>query len=244
MTSDHYSYKHYANADVAQGFDALRFSGPIGTYLLETQERLLLDALMPAPGRRLLDVGTGTGRAAIALARAGAQVVGVDASEQMLTVARERAAQAGADVAFQPADAHTLPFPDRSFDGAVSLRVIMHTPDWARCVAELCRVSRWRVVVDFPAAGSAAALESGWRKLAHGLGARTEPYRVIRERAVRRTLEAQGFRLVSTHRQFVLPIAFHKTVGSLAVTRTLERALAMVGLQRLLGSPVTMVAQR
>ena len=40
---------------------------------------------------------------------------------------------------------------DRSFDLAVSLRVLMHTPDWRQCVAELCRVARRRVIVDFPA---------------------------------------------------------------------------------------------
>jgi ubiquinone/menaquinone biosynthesis C-methylase UbiE len=244
MTSDHYSYTHYASQDVAQRFDALRFSGPIGTYLLETQERLLLEALQPAPGRRLLDVGTGTGRAAIALARAGAEVVGVDASAQMLDVARERAAAAGATVTFETADAHALPFPDRSFDAAVSLRVIMHTPDWDRCVAELCRVSRSRVVVDFPAAGSVAAIESGWRNLAHRFGARTEPYRVIGERAVRAALQRHGFSLIATHRQFVLPIAFHKALGSRGFTRSVEGVLAAVGLLRAFGSPVTMVAQR
>jgi ubiquinone/menaquinone biosynthesis C-methylase UbiE len=240
----HYSYTHYASDDVAQGFDALRFSGPIGRHLLETQQRILLDALEPAPGRRLLDVGTGTGRAAIALAQAGAAVVGVDASEQMLEVARARAAGAKVDVEFQTGDAHAIPFPDRSFDGAVSLRVIMHTPDWEGCVRELCRVSRSRVVVDFPAAGSVALIESVWRRVVHALGGRTEPYRVIREGALRLAFQRSGFRIVSTHRQFVLPIAFHKAVASLGFTLAVERALGAVGLRRSLGSPVTMVAER
>jgi len=43
----HYSYAHYANADVAAGFDALRFGGPIGELLAETQEHVLVDFLMP-----------------------------------------------------------------------------------------------------------------------------------------------------------------------------------------------------
>ncbi len=241
---NHYSYTHYASDDVAQGFDALRFSGPIGHHLLDTQQRILLEALNPGPGRRLLDVGTGTGRAAIALARAGASVVGVDASEQMLEVARSRAADAKVDVEFHTGDAHAIPFPDRSFDAAVSLRVIMHTPDWERCIRELCRVSRSRVMVDFPAAGSAALAESVWRRLVHALGGRTEPYRVIRERALRLAFLRSGFHIVSTHRQFVLPIAFHKAVASLGFTLALERTLETVGLRRWLGSPVTMVAER
>ena len=72
MNRQHYSYTHYANKDVAAGFDQLRFSGPIGEYLLETQESLLVEAFKPLAaggaegaltGVHVLDVGTGTGRA-------------------------------------------------------------------------------------------------------------------------------------------------------------------------------------
>ena len=53
-------------------------------------------------GRPVLDVGTGTGRAAILLAKAGGEVTGVDASEQMLAVARDRARAAGRDDHLHP----------------------------------------------------------------------------------------------------------------------------------------------
>ena len=241
---DHYSYAHYADRDVAEGFDALRFGGPIGRYLLEWQQALLVEALSPLPGRRVLDVGTGTGRAAIGLAERGAVVTGVDASDEMTRVARSRAAAAGVAVEFGLADAHALPFADGSVDAAVSLRVIMHAVDWRRCVAELCRVSRWRVVLDFPARGSFAALESVARHIAKAVGRPTEAYRVIAERDVASVFRAQGFRVVFVRRQFVLPIALHKAIGRLAVTQGVERALASAGILRLLGSPVTMVAER
>ena len=55
----HYSYAHYANRDVAEGFDALRFSGPIGRFLLEDQERLLLESLSPVAGRVIADLYAG-----------------------------------------------------------------------------------------------------------------------------------------------------------------------------------------
>jgi SAM-dependent methyltransferase len=241
---EHYSYRHYADPNVAEGFDELRFGGPIGRYLLESQQEVLRDALAPVGGRRVIDVGTGTGRAAIGLAQAGAVVTGVDASVEMLTVAATRAAAAGVDVTFERGDAHAVPAPDRSFDAAVCLRVLMHALDWKQCVAELCRVARWRVIVDFPAVGSFAAVESGGRRLVNALGGRTEAYRVMAERDVAATLVAHGFRVVTVRRQFVLPIAFHKTVGQIAVTKGLERMLENMGLLRLLGSPVTMVAER
>jgi ubiquinone/menaquinone biosynthesis C-methylase UbiE len=213
-------------------------------YLLETQRQILHDALGPLAGRHIVDVGTGTGRAAIGLAGEGAIVTGLDASAEMLRVAATRAAEAGTAVTFGVADAHALPLPDRSVDAAVSLRVLMHAIDWRRCVAELCRVARWRVVVDFPAAASFAALESGGRRVARALGRPVEAYRVIAERDVIAVFQAHGFGLIHTRRQFVLPIAVHKIVGSLAVTQGLEKSLAAVGLLRALGSPVTMVAER
>jgi hypothetical protein len=67
---------------------------------------------------------------------------------------------------------------------------------------------------------------------------------VLAERDVRTMLHDRGFRIVRVHRQFVLPIAFHKGVGSVGATRAIERPLEAVGLLRLFGSPVTMVAER
>ena len=55
----------------------------------------------------------------------------------MLAMARRRATEQGVQVRFQVGDAHTLEFKDRAFDVAVCLRVLMHTPQWRRCLAEL-----------------------------------------------------------------------------------------------------------
>jgi ubiquinone/menaquinone biosynthesis C-methylase UbiE len=242
----HYSYAHYANRDVAEGFDALRFSGPVGRYLLEDQAALLLDALSPVADRPILDVGTGTGRAAVGLAVAGGRVVGLDASSQMLQVARTRAsaAQIASRVTWAQADGHHLPLADASVDAAVCLRVLMHAIDWRACLAELCRVTRWRVVIDFPAAGSLAAIESRVRRVRQRRGASVEAYRVLAERDVTDALAAHGFRVVLVRRQFVLPIALHKKLGLFPVTRRLEALCAALGLLRRFGSPVTVVAER
>ena len=240
----HYSYTVYADPGMADRFDAMRFSGPIGTLLAESQEQVLADFLGDVGGRRILDVGTGTGRAALAIARRGASVTGVDASAEMLRVAKARAEAQQVPVAFGIGDAHRLEFPDRSFAAAVSLRVLMHTPDWRQCLAELCRVSDERVVFDYPAALSAAALQAMGRHLLAWAGRRVEAYRVMRGGAIRDALRASGFRIERVHKQFVLPIALHKAVGARAFTRAVEGALAAVGLLRLFGSPVTVVAVR
>ncbi len=242
--AEHYSYSVYADPAMAEAFDALRFSGPIGRLIAESQEQVVAAFLAPVAGRTVLDVGTGTGRAALALAARGARVTGVDASAEMLAVAERRARGAGLDVTFARGDAHGLAFPDRSFDAVICLRVLMHTPDWRQSLAELCRVASSRVVVDYPALSSAAALQAVTRRVAHTFGARVEPYRVFSDRAVRAALRASGFRIADTHRQFVLPIALHKRLNSGPATRRIESALDRAGLRRLLGSPVTIVAER
>ena len=244
MNDDHYSYRLYADPAMADRFDAMRFSGPIGTLLAEEQDRVIASFLGPLAGRTVLDVGTGTGRAAIGLARRGARVTGLDASAEMLRVARARAAEAGVDAAFEVGDAHQLAYGDRAFHCAVSLRVLMHTPDWRRCLAELCRVADDRVVFDYPSACSAAALQAWSRRLAAAAGRRVEAYRVLKSADVRRTLEGAGYRIDRMHRQFVLPIAVHKAIGSRGFTLALEKSLAAVGLLRVLGSPITVVATR
>jgi ubiquinone/menaquinone biosynthesis C-methylase UbiE len=241
---DHYSYSVYADPAMAEAFDTLRFSGPIGRLIAETQERVIASYLAPLAGTTILDVGTGTGRAALALALRGGRVTGVDASAEMLAVARRRAAAAGIDVTFAPGDAHALAYEDRAFDGVTCLRVLMHTPDWRQSLAELCRVARHRVVFDYPALASAALLQAVTRHVAHVFDPRIEAYRVFSDRAVRVALSASGFRLADTHRQFVLPIALHKRLNSGPLTERLEGALCRAGLTGLLGSPVTVVAER
>jgi hypothetical protein len=120
----------------------------------------------------------------------------------------------------------------------------MHTPDWRKSLAELCRVARDRVVFDYPSFWSVAALQAVGRHVAHAFGAHVEAYRVFRSRAVVTALEANGFRLTGVHRQFVLPIALHKRLASETATGRIERALARAGLTRVFGSPVTVVAER
>jgi SAM-dependent methyltransferase len=69
----------------------------------------------------VLDVGTGAGRVALALARSGRRVTGLDRAPAMLAAAREAAARLGLDVPFVEGDAAELPFDDDAFDATVFL---------------------------------------------------------------------------------------------------------------------------
>ena len=240
----HYSYEVYDDPAMAERFEGMRFSGPIGKLVAETQARQIVEGLTPLAGRTVLDVGTGTGRAAIVLAKAGAAVTGVDASREMLAVAERRAREEGVTVTFAPGDAHRLDFPDRSFDTVVCLRVLMHTPDWRASLAELCRVAARRVVFDYPSLYSAAAIQAAVRRVTHRFNPSVEAYRVFAPSAVSGALAAAGFRVLRAHRQFVLPIALHKAINSAAFTSAVEGALTSAGVMRLFGSPITVIAER
>jgi ubiquinone/menaquinone biosynthesis C-methylase UbiE len=243
-SKEHYSYSAYADPAMAQSFERRRFGGPIGEYVAGSQARVVANMVGRIKDRSIVDVGTGTGRAAILMARGGARVTAVDASEQMLEVARKRAADEGLKIRFVPGDAHALRFADREFDVAICLRVLMHAPDWQRCLGELCRVAERLVIFDYPAALSAALVESMSRRLVHTLGVRTEAYRVFSGRAIDQALERSHYRVRSVHRQFVMPIQFHKAIGSRKFTIWSEDILDRLGLLRRFGSPVTVVAER
>ena len=241
---DHYSYSHYADPSTARTFDDRRFGGPIGDLVAGTQARVIANFIGRIHQRDILDVGTGTGRAARLLARGGARVTGVDASEAMLAIARERAAADGVSIKWQLGDAHALDFADQSFDVVVSLRVLMHTPEWRGCIAEFCRVANRLVIVDYPSAASLARVESALRRVRFKRGAKTEPYRVFTDKEIAEAFERNGFRVRSVHKQFVLPIALHKAIGWRRLTMAVEGMFDRVGMLDYLGSPVSIVAER
>jgi hypothetical protein len=120
----------------------------------------------------------------------------------------------------------------------------MHTPRWRLCLSELCRVAERLVIFDYPSAFSAALLQSTARGLMNAAGARTEAYRVFTDRSIRLALAQSGFRLRSVHRQFVLPIQFHRAIGSRRFTEYSEALFDRAGLLRMFGSPVTVCAER
>ncbi len=106
------------------------------------------------PRGRLLDVATGTGEMAL-LAKAHfpqATVVGVDVTAAMLTVARRK--RGAATVHWTRGDGLRLPFPDGSFDAAVSVFMMRNVPDVHQALAEQQRVVR--------AGGRVVCLEMTW----------------------------------------------------------------------------------
>jgi ubiquinone/menaquinone biosynthesis C-methylase UbiE len=119
---------------------AERFAAMQDSRAAELAERVR-DFVLAEGDERALDVGTGAGALALALAPLVREVVGVDRVPELLAQGRERAAMFG-NVELVEGDATALPFPDASFDLAATLRTLHHVPRPELVVAELTRVTR------------------------------------------------------------------------------------------------------
>jgi ubiquinone/menaquinone biosynthesis C-methylase UbiE len=113
----------------------------IALLVAPLRRRVVAFAELP-PGSRVLDVATGTGAQALAFARQGYRVVGIDLVEEMLEVARRKP---GSDaVHFERMDATRLSIPDRSFDASTVSFGLHDMPPQVRAgaLAEMVRVTR------------------------------------------------------------------------------------------------------
>jgi ubiquinone/menaquinone biosynthesis C-methylase UbiE len=130
------------------------WNGPAGRAWVEEQELLdqvlkpfedlLVEAVSARSGRRVLDVGCGTGSTTLAVARLlGAQgrCIGIDISDPMITTARARAEREGTPASFIRADAQDHAFEPASFDMIISRFGVMFFDDSVRAFANLRRAA-------------------------------------------------------------------------------------------------------
>jgi SAM-dependent methyltransferase len=108
---------------------------------LRPAARVLVDRASPTAGEHVLDIGCGTGNAALLAAERGARVVGVDPAERLLDVARARAQERGLSAAFELGDAANLPVAEGQVDLALSAFGLIFALDPPAAAAELARVS-------------------------------------------------------------------------------------------------------
>jgi 2-polyprenyl-6-hydroxyphenyl methylase/3-demethylubiquinone-9 3-methyltransferase len=114
----------------------------VATELIPTLGTTLVDAADIHPGHRVLDIGAGSGNAAIPAAATGATVVASDLTPELFTAGRRAAAGRGIDLDWVEADAEALPFPDGSFDVVLSCVGAMFAPRHQVVADEMLRVTR------------------------------------------------------------------------------------------------------
>jgi ubiquinone/menaquinone biosynthesis C-methylase UbiE len=107
----------------AASYDALRYTGPAKEYKQAVMAAAYKRLVGPLRGKRVLDIGCGTGRGVIEFAHEADFAVGSDASLDMLSFA-QRKASSQTNCTFSAAYAQQLPFPDGVFDVVISLNFL------------------------------------------------------------------------------------------------------------------------
>jgi SAM-dependent methyltransferase len=147
----------------------------------EERIRRLVSAARLSGSERVLDIATGPGYVAEGFARAAREVVGIDLTEAMLSIAVERTKQRGiANLSFQKGNAENLPFGNEEFDIVVCRLALHHVWEPLRVVREMTRVCRTGgtvLVEDIYASEHAerAAYQDRWEKLRDPSHVRTLP---------------------------------------------------------------------
>ena len=220
---------------------ARRFAGGVGAWFLEVQAKATLELLAPWPGGSVLDVGGGHGQLTGPLVEGGHDVTVFGSQE--VCGERVRAWTEPGRARFRSGDLLALPFPDGAFDVALAFRLLPHVSRWRTLLAELARVARRAVILDYPTSRSVNAASRLLFSLKKGVEGDTRPFTVFRDVEIEEALAACGLRVTGRRPQFLLPMAFHRAVGSAGLARTLEAAAALARLTRWLGSPVILRAE-
>jgi arsenite methyltransferase len=175
------------------------------------QRRLVIEALDLQPGERVLDIGAGPGFLACEMAAVvgeAGSVHGVDPSESMLAIAAHRERAPGsAPTEFRAGDALELPYPDASFDAAVTTQVYEYVEDMPAALADARRVLR--------PGGRLLVLDTDWDSIV---------WRSSDRERMRRVLAAWDEHLVDPH----LPVRLTGLLADAGFTVTLRTTIPIL----------------
>ncbi len=112
----------------------------MGAFVDKVETQLAFSLFKPKVASKILDVGCGTGNFSIKLAEMGCKVVGIDVSEEMLSVAKKKAEEKGLDIEFHKMDVYNLKFPNKEFDEVFSMAAFEFIIKADKAYAEMYRV--------------------------------------------------------------------------------------------------------
>lgn len=215
---------------------ARRFSGSIGQWFLEVQSAALKRSLEGAEIESVLDVGGGHGQNIELLTNLGCSIEVLGSAPECAKLL-SNAIDSGS-TSFKVGNILDLPYADNSFDAVISFRMLAHLDNWEQHIAELCRVSRGLVVVDFPVAKSVNALAEKLFFLKKAVESNTRQYQLFGEEQLSEAFIHYNYQQGSRYPQYFFPMALYRALKFTPVARIMEACARLLGLTQVLGSPV------
>ncbi|PTN36504.1 class I SAM-dependent methyltransferase [Desulfonatronum sp. SC1] len=222
--------------ETASGDYAKRFAGPVGAWMLQVQESIVLELLTDAAKASILDVGGGHGQLAIPMCARGFSVT-VHGSDPVCAERIQAQLHKGG-CRFLTGNILEMPVEDRAYDIVLCFRLLTHCDEWQDLTRELCRLAKHRIIIDYPTSQSVNSIAPALFSAKKRLEGNTRTWRSFTHAEVEKAFVENGFTLSSLQKQFFLPMALHRALRFAPLSRVLEGVCRGLGLTKAYGSPV------
>lgn len=225
---------------------ARRFSGPIGKYFLDVQQRYIAEALRSlqcSEGARILEVGGGHAQLTGFLLEQGYQVCVQGSGEAAFVRLKSGAFSNASRLSLSQSSLWQLPFADNEFDVVIAVRLLAHVEKWTELLKEMGRVAKLGLIVDFASISAVNRLSPLLFGAKRKIEGNTRPYFSYSRGQLDEALQGLKFEVCYAKGQFFFPMALHRLIRSPALSRGLESTAAALGLSSGLGSPVILAAR-
>jgi len=229
-------YPETADIETSSDEYAGRFDGEVGRWFLAVQEEATSGMLQSYVCPSIVDVGGGHGQLTEAFLKQGSAVTILGSAESCRKRVEHYLDES--HCWFLIGNMVALPFPAQHFDVSVSYRLLPHCDRWKQLIAELCRVAKHAVIVDYPEVKSMNAIAPllfQWKK---GIEKNTRPFKCFRSQELVNEFRLHGFVLADRYPEFFLPMVLHRALQRPGLSSLLERISRSLGLTASLGSPV------
>lgn len=234
--ADSFQFPETADIETSSDDYARRFAGEVGAWFLQVQEAVTLKMLAPYPNATVLDVGGGHGQVTGGLIENCYQVTVLGSDESCKARIRHWVDRRACS--FNVGNILDLPYPDQSFDVVLSYRLLPHVTQWRTFIAELARVAKKAVILDYPEVRSINYIAPYLFPFKKHLEGNTRPFSCFREAQLTGVFQPHRFVLAERYAEFFLPMVLHRKLKKPGLSGQLENKARSIGITGWLGSPV------
>ncbi len=220
----------YADVFTSSEEYANRFSGVTGAWLVERQNHIIHDYLKRMSPASILDLAGGHGHIANAFGD-NYKITILSSNDDCSKQIKNN------KCIFESGDIENLKYTDSSFDVVTCLRYLSHTENWQKVIAEMCRVAKKAIIIDYPPLISFNLLSPLLYKLKKNIEGNTRTYTVFKHSEIVGEFERNNYKLSFYNGQFFFPMVVHRIIQNPQVSEAIEFLPKKTRLTDLFGSP-------